>query len=968
MDIKHTIRISNNITKLQVIGDSEYDNALQSTLISVELGDNCKELGPSCFINCKNLEYVKMPKTCRVIGEYAFYGCENLKYVTCIDKNDCYPVFEYGAHAFDGCNSLTEVNYMLSYDKNTNEASRDVTIGPYCFANCNSLTSVTQKNWSFMGSHMFAGCEKLTQINLINQTNYVQSYALADIPNLKTITIPSNIWFFSEGMFENDVSLSSIQIIDTDSSPSKFGNVDDCAFAGCTSISSIVLPRSIIDLSACSENMLSGSNISSVTFSGIPDNKFVTTGGRTVTLVDGYIQDKTEFLSIVDLAIEHNVPLVIFTNRHGINEDQGSCGYCKTLASHLRSSQWKEFMEQNADKCIFVYAKSWRSTVEGKFSSKNIKIPWNNTSMFAKAACVWCKTDGTISTIQTNPDGYNWGNKGDPSTLIKNVKNFIEGSDPNGAMYVLNEKVVNQSITKFGSPLPQVTFISKEGTPHIFTKDNVIQTIPNTIVDKVTKDNFRYGTWYYNAEELRAYADEYGIPVLCEYSKDGCYPCGYFRRNIFKNLEFQSWVMSSPYLFCRIEVKDDDAFSNQFKDPEAYYIDQVWAKEIDPNVRKLSIPIFFWYWKKNGMMMSYALSSYHFNPDATKGDQPPFSMQQLINDTESRFGQYRQLSSTDFARYETYDLYSGDANRTLPIGKYAVNVPGDTEGIMFPCDEKTAVERYDIVNLWISGYSPVNSLLSGGEVQYEPATYYVNDTDNTIQNEAPTRYGVIFKVEKNGDKNYISYLLETENYANVDEKRKYAYNTWYNLSTDAGIDIFNGIIDEAEANDSYVVIIKSENGEGKNIDDLKICVDFDDLLSTAYSTYFIEVRNQTDDWGSGIGKALKDFITNKYRQGYSDGPAILCSDSYTSEKWYQDLNSARVNKDLQYVDEDGKLLPHFNSWTSTVPKIYVSQRCIGCTVLGNKVPPQLAAEIDTVGKDIAQIVKEIRNVLNRVEN
>ena len=175
MDIKHTIRISNNITKLQVIGDSEYDNALQSTLISVELGDNCKELGPSCFINCKNLEYVKMPKTCRVIGEYAFYGCENLKYVTCIDKNDCYPVFEYGAHAFDGCTNLS--NLIIWGSPN---------IGEYAFTGCTSITSVSiDSDTKEIGAHAFDGCSNLESVIIWGDDTLVGKDAFANCPKLK---------------------------------------------------------------------------------------------------------------------------------------------------------------------------------------------------------------------------------------------------------------------------------------------------------------------------------------------------------------------------------------------------------------------------------------------------------------------------------------------------------------------------------------------------------------------------------------------------------------------------------------------------------------------------------------------------------------------------------------------------------------------------------------------------------------
>ena len=91
---------------------------------------------------------------------------------------------------------------------------------------------------------MFSGCEQLTSINLQNNTNYVQSYALAGIPNLKNITIPNKMWIISEGMFAGDTSLTSVNINDGNDKDTKsvMMIVSDSAFASCDSLASIVLP------------------------------------------------------------------------------------------------------------------------------------------------------------------------------------------------------------------------------------------------------------------------------------------------------------------------------------------------------------------------------------------------------------------------------------------------------------------------------------------------------------------------------------------------------------------------------------------------------------------------------------------------------------------------------------------------------------------------------------------------------
>ncbi len=677
----HTIKISNNITNLQVIGNSEYQNALQENLVSVEIGSNCTTIGPSCFINCKNLEYVKLPKTCKYIGDYAFYGCENLKYITCLDKNDCYEIFSYGNHAFDGCNSLYDISYKLS-----SAVSRDATTGEYCFANCKNLRSFTQEGWSYLGSHMFANCESLTSINLKNNTNYVQEYALADIPNLKSINIPSKMWIISEGMFANDKNLSSVNIQDDNDSKSVMMLVGNEAFSGCENLKTIVLPQSINSISCCDDFMLRGSNISSVSFTGISDNQFVSKENANIKLnVDGYITDGKIINKAIQSALDNNVPIILFTNKKDYNIEYQQCGACETLAKHLRSKMWKQYMKSIQDKCIIVYITfeqfnelcdeitfDYNSSIFVKNGIRlkmyTVKPSGGKGAAYANYALIWKKSNTDIA-LHVNK-GYPMVDFNDTElkNLISTIQDFLKTAQSSSSSKITFS--IKQEITKLGSPLSSVTYVSKEGNSHVILRDNVIETIPNTRVDKDTKDNFKYGTWYYNAKELREYADKNGIPVLCEYSKDGCSPCMYFKKNVFKNLDFQNWVMKSPYLFCRIEIGKDENFENEIKYPEPYYIDKIWARQINSNVTKMSIPIFFWYWNKNGITQVGDLSSYHFNPDST-GAKPPFSMQQIMSYTDSKFSTYQY--DEKFKRTELYDLYSNSKN-PIKIGLYADNV------------------------------------------------------------------------------------------------------------------------------------------------------------------------------------------------------------------------------------------------------------------------------------------------------
>lgn len=164
--MSHTIKISNTVNNLQLIGDGTHPNALKDSLSAVWIGDKCTAIGPSCFMNCKNLLSVYMPQSCKDIGDYAFYGCENLKYVTCIDDNDSYMTYNIGAHAFEKCNSLDSVCLTIY------GANRDTKIEEYAFANCKGLKKATWRKSGYSSPYMFYGCDSLTSLNF-EDTVYV---------------------------------------------------------------------------------------------------------------------------------------------------------------------------------------------------------------------------------------------------------------------------------------------------------------------------------------------------------------------------------------------------------------------------------------------------------------------------------------------------------------------------------------------------------------------------------------------------------------------------------------------------------------------------------------------------------------------------------------------------------------------------------------------------------------------------
>ena len=119
-------------------------------------------------------------------------------------------------------------------------------------------------------------------------------------------------------------------------------------------------------------------------------------------------------------------------------------------------------------------------------------------------------------------------------------------------------------VSKFGSSFDYVTAYSSTGKEYKLSSDSQIEKYAAPEVDTVTTSNFKTGVWYYNAKELKEYADNSGIPAFVEFSDYGCTPCTKFRTEIYERQDFQEWVAKQPYLFCRIETKNFGEFDRMF--------------------------------------------------------------------------------------------------------------------------------------------------------------------------------------------------------------------------------------------------------------------------------------------------------------------------------------------------------------------------------------------------------------------
>ena len=305
-----------------------------SSLTSVVIGDNITSIGDYAFGGCSKLTYnVKdglkylgnstnpylyladtestditnaiIDGSCKIVGSYAFRACSSLTSITIPNS-----VKSIGDSAFSGCSKLesitlpfvgatkegtsnTHFGYIFgassySYNKDYVPTSLKTviltdsvtSIGSSAFYYCSSLTSVTIGNSvTSIGSHAFSGCSRLTKVNylgtidewmqiefgnyssnplycakklyinnvLVTEANIttatkINDYAFHGCSSLTSIVIGDSVTSIGDYAFYNCSSLTSIVI------PNSVTSIGDAAFSGCSSLTSVVIGDSVTSI------------------------------------------------------------------------------------------------------------------------------------------------------------------------------------------------------------------------------------------------------------------------------------------------------------------------------------------------------------------------------------------------------------------------------------------------------------------------------------------------------------------------------------------------------------------------------------------------------------------------------------------------------------------------------------------------------------------------------------------------
>ena len=200
------------VTKLEIgnaittIGDSAFNYCI--SLTSVTIPDSVTTIGYEAFYNCTSLTSIIIPSGVTSISDSAFAGCTGLTSVTIPDG-----VTSISSNAFSWCSGLTSINIPSSV----------TSIGESVFLSCASLTSITvDSNNTVYDSR-----------NNCNGIIHTSTNTL--IAGCKNTVIPNSVTSIDNNAFNGCRSLTSINI------PSSVTSIGYTAFDSCSSLTSVTV-------------------------------------------------------------------------------------------------------------------------------------------------------------------------------------------------------------------------------------------------------------------------------------------------------------------------------------------------------------------------------------------------------------------------------------------------------------------------------------------------------------------------------------------------------------------------------------------------------------------------------------------------------------------------------------------------------------------------------------------------------
>ena len=402
-----------------------------SSLMSIEIPEGVTSIEYSAFFFCSSLTSIEIPSSVTSIGSEAFYYCSSLTSINIPEG-----VTNIGSRVFCGCSSLTSIEIPSSV----------TSIGDGAFSECSSLTSISvdenNKNYSSENGVLF------------NK----EKTSLICYPTGKkdtTYKIPSRVTSIGDCAFEGCSSLTSIEI------PEGVTSIGSYAFSGCSSLTSIEIPEGVTII-----GIYAFSGCSSLTSINIPEG-ITSIRGSAFILCSSLesIEIPSSVTSIGSDAFYGCSSLTSINIPEGVTSIGNSAFYgCNSnLVIYCRSNSYtKEYAENNSIKYLEVNPEI--TSVTGN--------PEN-----------WTKEDVTL-TVTAQDDLYGLASEPysfDGGTTWQKENTKVYSQNTNGIIIkvkckdgaIATYEIIN--ITKIDKDAPTIEKV--EGNPSDWTKEDVTLTI-----------------------------------------------------------------------------------------------------------------------------------------------------------------------------------------------------------------------------------------------------------------------------------------------------------------------------------------------------------------------------------------------------------------------------------------------------------------------------------------------------------